>query len=106
MQQDNAREKWLFEERMARADWKLVNKLEYMVRGTPQHNSPVEIGFATQAQLAQLAKEFLSLGNKNCNPVVINSNNKPATSYEQQDKKYPNVPSIFIHMARLESSKL
>ncbi len=86
LQQDNAGENKLFEERAARADWKLATKFEYTARETPQHNGLVEVGCATQARLARamfndanfdsemhlkLAKECLSLANKNCNLAVI-----------------------------------
>ncbi len=75
-----------------------------MARETPQHNSPVEIGFVTQAQLAQamfndanfdssmrlkLAKECLSLANKNCNLVVIKFNNKQVTKYKAAGQAIP-----------------
>ncbi len=60
----------------------------------PQHNGLVEVGFATRAQLARamfnyanfdsemrlkLAKECLSLANKNCNLAVIEFNNQQLT---------------------------
>ncbi len=53
LEQDNAGENKLFEERAASTDWKLATKIEYMEREIPQHSSPVEIDIATQAQLAR-----------------------------------------------------
>ncbi len=97
LRQDNAGENKLFEERAASADWKLATKFENTARETPQHNGLVEVGFATQAQLAKamfndanfdsemrlkLAKECLSLANKNCNLAVIEFNNQQLTRYE------------------------
>ncbi len=48
--QDDARENKLFDTRAAIEDWKWSTKFEHTARETPQHNSPVEIGFTTQVQ--------------------------------------------------------
>ncbi len=94
MRQDNAGENKLFEARAASSDWKLATKFEYTAQETPQHNDLVRFSFAMQVQLARamfnnanfysrmhlkLAKECLSLANKNCNLVVIEFNNQQLT---------------------------
>ncbi len=49
IQQDNAGENKLFEERAGSADWKLGTKFEYTAQATPQHNNVVEKAFAARS---------------------------------------------------------
>ncbi len=102
-------------------EWKLATKVEYTARETPQHNGLVEVGIATQAQLARamfndanidstmqlnLAKECLSLANKNCNLAVIEFNNQQVTQYKAVEQEIPIGLRICAHLVRLELSKL
>ncbi len=97
LQQDKAGENKLFEARAVSLDWKLATKFKYTAKETPQHNGLVKIGFAIRAWLARamfndanfdsemhlkLAKECLSLANKNCNLMVIEFNNQQLTWYK------------------------